>query len=78
MTRKDYVAIAAAIKAHAYSPNAEINARNAAEGTRWRIDVYQDWVTLSGIDHGEGDEYEDVRRINDVVRAAIAKAKGAA
>ncbi len=37
MTRKDYVAIAAAIKAHTYSSNAEINTRNAAEGTRQHI-----------------------------------------
>ena len=37
MTRKDYVAIAAAIRQQAYSPNADINTRNAAEGTREHI-----------------------------------------
>jgi hypothetical protein len=42
------------------------------------IAVYDDWATLSGIDHGEGDEYEDVRNIDAIARAAIAKATGEA
>ena len=40
------------------------------------VSVYEDWKTISGIDHGAGDEYEDVRNIDAQARQAIAKATG--
>ncbi len=40
------------------------------------IRLHEDWVTISGIDHGAGDEYADIRAIHQQCLDVIAKARG--